>query len=68
MGEIEESIKGIREKIEEVKKKSEMQKHLEEIREKLEKIEKEPGKRKGLDSCHEIEKREVLWPSFEALE
>jgi len=68
MGEIEHTIKEIRQKIEILKKRSEIQEYLEEISERLDKIEKEPGKRKGLDSCHDIEKREVLWPSFEALE
>lgn len=68
MGEIEETIKEIREKIEVLEKKSEMQKHLEGIKERIEKLENEPGKRKGLDSCFDIEKGEVLWPSFEGLE
>lgn len=68
MGEIEETIKEIKEKIEDLKKKSEIQKHLEEIKERIEKLEIEPGKRKGLDSCFDIEKGEVLWPSFEGLE
>ena len=67
MGEIEETIKEIREKIEDLKKKSETQKRLEEIGERLEKLEKEPGKRKSLDSCFDIEKKEVLWPSFEGM-
>ena len=62
MGEIEEIIKEIREKIEDLKKRNE---RLEEIKQRIEKLENEPGKRKGLDSCFDIEKGEVLWPSFE---
>jgi len=65
MGEIEQTIKEIRERIEDLKKRDEMQKRLEEIRKRIEKLENEPGKRKGLDSCYDIEKGEVLWPSFE---
>jgi len=68
MGEIEGTIKEIRERIEDLKEKSEIRKRLEEISGRLEKIEKEPGKRKSLDSCYDIEKKEILWPSFEALE
>ena len=68
MGEIEETIKEMREKIENLKKKTEIQKRLEEIRQRIEKLENEPGKRKGLDSCFDVEKGEVLWPSFEGLE
>ncbi len=67
MGEIEETIKEIRERIEDLKEKSEIRKHLEEISARLEKIEKEPGKRKSLDSGYDIEKGEILWPSFEGL-
>ena len=68
MEEIEETIKEMRQRIEELKKKAEIHKHLEEIRQRIEKLENEPGKRKGLDSCFDIEKGEVLWPSFEGLE
>ncbi len=67
MGEIEQTIKDIREKIEVLKKRSEIQKHLEEIIKRLEKLENEPGRRKGLDGCYDIEKGEVKWPSFEGL-
>ena len=67
MGEIEETIKEIRERIEDLKKRSEMQKRLGEIRERIEKLENEPGRRKSLDGCHEIEKGEIKWPSFEGL-
>ena len=67
MEEIEETIKEMRERIEDLKKKRETQKHLEEIRKRIEKLENEPGKRKSLDSCFDIEKKEVLWPSFEGL-
>jgi len=68
VGEVEETIKEMRQRIEDLKKKIEIHKHLEEIRQRIEKLENEPGKRKGLDSCYDIEKREVLWPSFEGLE
>ncbi|MBA7615251.1 hypothetical protein ES703_60039 [subsurface metagenome] len=67
MGEIEATIKELRGKIEDLKKRSETQKHLENIRERIEKLENEPERRKGLDSCFDIEKEEVLWPSFEGL-
>jgi len=67
MGEIEETIKEIREKIEILKKRSEIRKRLEEISARIEKLEKEPGKRKSLDSCFDVEKKELLWPSFEGL-
>ena len=65
MGEIEQTIKEIRESIEDLKKRSEIQNCLEEIKERIQKLENEPGKRKGLDGCYDIEKEEVLWPSFE---
>jgi len=65
MGEIKELIKEIKEKIEDLKKKSEIQECLEEISKRLEKLENEPGKSKRLDSCYDIEKGGVKWPSFE---
>jgi len=68
MGEIEDTIKELREKIEALKKRSETQKRLENIRGRIEKLENEPARRKGLDSYCDIEKEEVLWPSFEGLE
>jgi len=67
VGEIEETIKEMRKRIEDLKKKRNIQKHLEEIGERIEKLENEPGKRKSLDSCFDIEKKEVLWPSFEGM-
>ena len=67
MGEIEQIIKEIKKKIEVLKKRSEIQERLKEIRERLEKLENEPGRRKSLDGCYDIEKEEVLWPSFEGL-
>ncbi len=67
MGEIEETIKEVKEKIEDLKKRDAMQKRLEKIRGRLDKLENEPGKRKSLDGCYDIEKGEILWPSFEGL-
>ena len=47
--------------------KKSYEKISEEIGERIEKLENEPGKRKSLDSCFDIEKKEVLWPSFEGM-
>ncbi len=61
--EIEATIKELKGKVEDLKKRSEIQN----IRKRIEKLENEPERRKGLDSCFDIEKEEVLWPSFERL-